>query len=152
MIKKFKVLNILFVGLIALFSFIGCDDKVSFGPKEIHWDRDMCERCKMVLSDRHFSAQVVNPDNGKKYVFDDLGCAILWLKNEKVAWADKALIWVNDAKTGQWIDAKSAFYDAVSLTPMSYGFGAHFSKDDISHPNAVLSYEEVQRRVISIGK
>lgn len=130
----------------------GCDTKIDLNPKKIHWDRDMCERCKMVLSDRKFSAQAINPDNGRKYVFDDIGCVILWFKENKIAWKDNAVIWVNDAKTGEWIDARKAFYDTLNITPMAYGFGAHAKKEDIKVEQEVIDFEEVVRRVIKIGK
>lgn len=130
----------------------GCDTKIDLEPKKIHWDRDMCERCKMVLSDRKFSAQAINPDNGRKYVFDDIGCVILWFKENNISWKDRAVIWVNDAKTGEWIDARKAFYDALNITPMAYGFGAHTKKEDIKTDQEVIDFEEVTRRVIKIGK
>ena len=130
----------------------GCDTKIDLNPKKIHWDRDMCERCKMVLSDRKFSAQAINPDNGKKYVFDDIGCVILWFKENNISWKDRAVIWVNDAKTGEWINARKAFYDALNITPKAYGFGAHAKKEDIKTDQEVIDFEEVTRRVIKIGK
>ena len=48
-------------------------------PVDFVWDREACEECKMALSDPHYSAQVIDP-NGKAYYFDDIGCAILWLR------------------------------------------------------------------------
>jgi len=130
----------------------GCDTKIDLNPKKVHWDRDMCERCKMVLSDRKFSAQAINPENGRNYVFDDIGCVILWFKENKITWKDNAVIWVNDAKTGEWIDARKAFYDTLNITPMAYGFGAHAKKEDIKAEQEVIDFEEVARRVIKIGK
>lgn len=130
----------------------GCDTKIDLSPKKIHWDRDMCERCKMVLSDRNFSAQVINPSNGKSYVFDDIGCAILWFQENNIEWKEKAVIWVNDAKTGAWIDARKAFYDVANITPMAYGFGAHATKAEIKEGQEIIDFEEVARRVIKIGQ
>ena len=146
--KKFNALLI----LLMTFFMVGCDTKIDLNPKKIHWDRDMCERCKMVLSDRNFSAQVINPNNGKSYVFDDIGCAILWFKENKIEWKEQAIIWVNDTKTGEWIDARKAFYDAVNITPMAYGFGAHKNKGDIQEGHEMIGFEEVSKRVIKIGK
>ena len=107
---------------------------------------------QMVLSDRKFSAQVINPDNGKNYVFDDIGCVILWFKENNIAWKEHAVIWVNDAKTGEWIDARKAFYDVANITPMAYGFGAYAKKEDIKEGQEMIDFEEVTRRVIKIGK
>lgn len=114
--KKFSFL----LALLGLF-LIGCDNKAALEPKKVHWDRDMCERCKMVLSDRKFSAQAINPQTGRKYYFDDIGCAILWFRENKISWENEAILWVNDAQSGEWIDAKTAFYDTENITPMAYG-------------------------------
>jgi len=47
--------------LIYLFSIIalltGCYND-NTGPTEIKWDRHTCERCRMVISDKHFAVQV----------------------------------------------------------------------------------------------
>ena len=94
MIRIYKLV----LAFLMIFWMIGCDQKPNLGAKTVHWDRDMCERCRMVLSDRRFSAQVVHPDTGKTYLFDDIGCAILWFKENKIDWADRAVIWVNDVK------------------------------------------------------
>jgi len=145
----------LFKFLVSLTLFIwlqGCDSKISMDAKKVHWDRDMCERCKMVLSDRKFSAQVLHPDTGRKFAFDDIGCVILWFKEDRIEWADRAVIWVNDAKTGEWIDARKAWYDVENITPMAYGFGAHLTKESIIQGQEIIDFNEVTRRVIKIGK
>jgi copper chaperone NosL len=145
----------LFKFLVSLTLFIwlqGCDSKISMDAKKVHWDRDMCERCKMVLSDRKFSAQVLHPDNGRKFAFDDIGCVILWFKEDRIEWAGRAVIWVNDAKTGEWIDARKAWYDVENITPMAYGFGAHLTKESIIQGQEIIDFNEVTRRVIKIGK
>lgn len=145
--KKFSFL----LFLLGLF-FAGCDSKPNFEPKKVHWDRDMCERCKMVLSDRKHSAQVVNAQTGRKYTFDDIGCVILWFKEDKITWNDQAIIWVNDAQSGEWINAKEAFYNSENITPMAYGFGAYKSREQIKEGAEVIDFAEVSRRVIKIGK
>lgn len=147
MMKKFSLIFC----FLSLF-FLGCENKTNFEAKKVHWDRDMCERCKMVLSDRKFSAQVIHPQNAKKYPFDDIGCVILWFKEDKISWIDTAIIWVNDAKSGEWIDARKAFYSVENITPMAYGFGAHLKKEDIQVGQEVIDFEEVTKRVIKIGK
>ena len=145
--KKFSFL----LALLGLF-LIGCDNKAALEPKKVHWDRDMCERCKMVLSGRKFSAQAINPQTGRKYYFDDIGCAILWFREDKISWENEAILWVNDAQSGEWIDAKTAFYDTENITPMAYGFGAHKSAQSIKAGLEIIGFEEVKRRVIKIGK
>ena len=94
-------------------------------PVDFVWDRVACEECKMALSDPHYSAQVIDP-NGRAYYFDDIGCAILWLRRQP--WEDKARTWVNDLKTTEWIEAKKAnWISGDPRTPMGYGFAATLS-------------------------
>jgi nitrous oxide reductase accessory protein NosL len=107
----------------------GCSKKsADNGAVKMHWDRDMCERCKMAVSERKFAVQVINPDTHKVYKFDDIGCAVLWFDEEHIPWKDRAKIWITDAKTGEWIDARTAKYTDDSITPMAYGFAAYTDK------------------------
>lgn len=113
----------------------GCGEKdPGHGPGKMHWDRDTCVRCNMIISDRRFAAQIRGGEMGGKtgvgkrklYKFDDIGCALFWLKEQKIPWADApdTEIWVTDAKTGEWLEARTAHYIAGKTTPMLYGYGA----------------------------
>ncbi|SFV52863.1 hypothetical protein MNB_SV-12-1347 [hydrothermal vent metagenome] len=112
----------------------------------------MCARCVMVVSDRKNTVQVRDPRTGKKYMFDDIGCTILWFKDKKIEWKDQAKIWITDVNTGEWIDARTAFYDTENITPMAYGFSAHKTKSTIKEGQEIINFEEVTKRVIKIGK
>jgi len=118
---------LLILALLALL-LTACSGDPGTGPKEVKWDRDACERCRMVLSDRNYSAQVRYWPEGKKRSkvlgFDDVGCATLWL--EEQSWKDdpRVEIWVTDHRNGQWIDARTAAYVKGKITPMEYGLGA----------------------------
>ena len=147
---KIKLLLISFIGF--SFFFSGCEEKPKNGIAKVHWDRDMCARCVMVVSDRKNTTQVKDPQTGKKYMFDDIGCTILWFKDENITWKDKAIIWITDVNTGQWIDARTAFYDTENITPMAYGFSAHKTKNTIKKDQEIIDFEEVSKRVIKIGK
>ena len=132
-------------------SFYGCEKKSTTELSKVHWDRDMCARCVMVVSDRANTVQVRNPDTGKTYMFDDLGCAVLWFEEEKIAWKNKAVIWINDNQTGKWINARTAFYDADNITPMDYGFAAHKEKVSIKKGKEVIPFKEVEKRILKMG-
>jgi len=110
------------------FLLFGCGEKKIGEVQKVHWDRDMCERCKMAISERKYAFEIIDPKTGKAYKFDDIGCGILWLDEEKIPWKDKAIMWITDAKTGEWLDAKKAFYTDDSITPMAYGFAAYSQK------------------------
>jgi uncharacterized protein YkuJ len=144
---KFLLSSVLFASF-----FVGCGEKSNSGVAEVHWDRDMCARCVMVVSDRKNTVQVRDPENGKKYMFDDIGCMVLWFIDENIAWKDKAIIWITDVDTGEWLNARTAFYDTQNITSMAYGFSAHKTKDAIKEGEEIVDFNEVVRRVIKIGK
>jgi len=104
-----------------------CSGGPDTGPGEVRWDQDVCARCIMAVSDRHFSAQVRGGPAGvrtKLYFFDDLGCAVLWLEQQE--WRDdpRTEMWVNDSDSGEWLDAFAAYYEPGNITPMDFGLGA----------------------------
>ena len=140
------------LGILLLLGLNGCNSKPTdkMALHEVHWDRDMCERCKMVTSDRHHSVQIINPQTGRAYMFDDIGCALLWFDEEHIEWRDQAKIWITDSKSGKWIDARSAFYDSESITPMAYGLAAHEKKEDIKAGSEVLEFDALHDIVVKI--
>lgn len=108
----------------ALVFLAACSRDPGTGPVDVKWDRDACARCRMVVSDRVFAAEVRSGPKRQVYKFDDLGCAIVWLEDQP--WKDDPAteIWVADFRTGQWLDARKAYYVSVKNTPMDYGLGA----------------------------
>jgi len=139
--------------IIILLTFNGCDKKpITTELRDIHWDRDMCARCKMVTSDRDNSVEIINPNNGKYYVFDDIGCTLLWFEDEDIKWKNIAKIWITDAITGEWIDGRDAYYDGENITPMAYGFMAHKDKNDIKDGKKIFRYDQLLEQVKEIEK
>jgi len=148
-----NVIKLLLVMGLVFFGFNACDSKKNnTEAREVHWDRDMCERCKMVVSDRHHAVQIINPQTHKTYMYDDLGCAVLWFKEEHIPWENQAVIWITDAKNGKWIDARKAYYDTGNITPMAFGFAPHLNKEDIAKGKEILTYKEVSKKIIEIKK
>ena len=143
--KKVLKVKLFLVSLLLLVT--GCqENKTDSGVAEMHWDRDMCARCVMVISDRKNSVQLRDAKN-KVHKFDDIGCMALWLKEEKIELKDSAKIWITDLQTGEWIDARTAFYTAGNITPMSFGYSAYKSKESIKDGTAILTYDEVMRSI-----
>jgi nitrous oxide reductase accessory protein NosL len=133
--------------LVAVLS--GCSSEPLTGPVDIKWDRDVCVRCSMVISDRHFAAQIRNPMK-KVLKFDDFGCAVFWKEHQ--TWSDAEIeFWVansaDDASRGKWLDARKAFYVGGKRTPMGYGFGAVSG----TVPGA-LGYDEARKLILAKGK
>ncbi len=144
-IKRFLKNSSTALLLFYLFLFISCKGgNQEQLPVDFVWDRVACEECRMALSDPHYSAQVIDP-GGRPYYFDDIGCAILWLKRQP--WKDKARTWVNDVKTGEWIEATEAnWIYGDPKTPMGYGFAATLAP--VEKP---LDYKTVKKWML-IGK
>ena len=140
-----KLFNLFFILLI----FLGCERKIELGVHEVHWDRDMCIRCKMVVSDRMYAAQTTDPTTGKTYYFDDIGCVVLWFVEDEIEWADKAIIWVTDVKTGKWVNAREAKWSTISITPMAFGFAAHKAGSE-PKGEEVIGYDEMAKRSIAL--
>lgn len=139
------------VPLLAWLFLSACSGDPGTGAAEVKWDRDICERCRMVLSDNLYSAQIRGGEEGKKtkvYKFDDLGCAILWLEQQE--WRDdpRTEIWVNDHHTGEWIDARTAHYVKDKITPMAYGLGAQQSavEGSLNYAEAIEHIHVVEER------
>ncbi len=113
--------------LLAALLLPACGGDPGTGPVAVKWDRDACERCRMVLSDRRFSAEVRGGPAErptKVYKFDDVGCAMLWLDEQP--WRDdpRTEVWVTDHRDGRWIDGRHAWYLTGYTTPMEYGLAA----------------------------
>jgi len=99
------------------------------GPQAVHYDRDVCEQCRMMISDPHFAAEVRAKD-GVLHRFDDIGGAVLWM-NAHGGPDAQAEIWVMNMKDGQgWLEARTAYFIAGQTTPMDFGFGAIVGKTD----------------------
>jgi nitrous oxide reductase accessory protein NosL len=139
----------LILPLILALSGCGGEDKTT-GAGKIRWDREICARCAMAVSDRNFSAQIRGGKPEKKtklYKFDDVGCAVIWLDEQK--WKDdpRTEIWVNDHRTGGWIDAKTAWYVKMNNTPMDYGLGAQTDPAE-----GALNFEQAKKHIYEVEK
>lgn len=77
----------------------------------------------MGISDRRYAAQVRLAGDRRAHVFDDLGCALLWLDDAGVDGETSSEIWVRDPRGERWIDARDTLFSEGLGTPMSYGFG-----------------------------
>ena len=142
-----KRIALLLAMLLPGLGLAGCFEGEQSGPEKIHWDRDACHVCRMLISDRRFAAEVRAGPSREVYKFDDLGELVIWLEDQK--WKDdpKTEIWVMDFETGnKWLDARKAFYLTGRHSPMDYGFGAVEKKLP-----GTISFEEMRKRAIKRG-
>ena len=125
----------------------GCFGDPETGPVEIKWDRDTCEVCRMLISDRHFAAQLRGGPKHKAYKFDDIGELVHWLEVQTWKADPKVEIWVMDMKTGsKWLNARKAHYLPGQRSPMDYGFGAVESPSERS-----INFDEMVRKAKQRG-
>jgi len=131
--------------LLSMLLLLACgENKETDKAAPMHWDRDMCARCVMVISDRKNSVQVIENKSKKVYKFDDLGCMVIWAKDNSKD-IKNSKVWVTDANTGEWIDAKKAFYTSGNVTPMAYGFSAYKSKENLSN---TMTFDKVYKEIL----
>ncbi len=128
-----------------------CSNEPESGPDEVRWDRDACKRCRMVLSDKHYAAQIRYFPEGKRskvVKFDDIGCATIWLEDKQWKNHPKTEIWVADHHSGDWIDAVTAIYVHTKTSPMEYALGAQTDADEqgLTFEQAKLHIEEVEKK------
>ncbi|MBS1191987.1 MAG: hypothetical protein H6R10_3779 [Rhodocyclaceae bacterium] len=119
------------------------------GMAEIHWDRDTCTRCRMVISDRRFAAEVRGGPKDEVFKFDDIGCVAFWLKAQP--WNTDPRIWVADAGSRgdgvAWLDARKARYVSGKTSPMAYNYAA------FPLPQAgSLDFPEMREHILLRGK
>jgi len=99
-------------------------------PKEYQ-----CSECNMDVENLDYMAEIITQE-GNTYFFDDIGCAVLWLKNHT---PDISRMVAKTHDTHKWIDAKKAWYSRTDATPMGYGFAAYEIKKD-----GMIPYEEMR--------
>lgn len=131
----------------------GCvKSPASNGWVDVKWDRDTCTRCRMVISDRRFAAEVRGGPQNDVFKFDDIGCAVFWLRDQ--SWADErsTRLWVVDATAPtvepvSWLDGRTAQYTAGRISPMGYNFAASAKQQA-----QAVGFEEMRQRVLMRGR
>ncbi|MCP4183672.1 MAG: hypothetical protein GY761_10195 [Hyphomicrobiales bacterium] len=133
--------------LLSVMMLAGCTGEPQTGPVEIRYDREVCDYCRMIISDPRFAAEIRQAKGSEVFMFDDIGDAIHWLKRAGWKEAPDTEIWVRDMKTGtRWLDAREAWFLPGQNSPMAYGYGAFTEKSE-----TVVSFEEMRNAVIAKG-
>jgi copper chaperone NosL len=140
--KFIKISLSTFLLCAAFILFQSCLSEKIEKPIELHWDRDSCSNCRMVISDKRFAAQVIG-ENNQVYKFDDIGCAVHWINsNSKQAIRS---VWVKDISGEKWLNAKTAFWEKVEIhSPMGHNFCPRITKTDHSH-----SYQMMTEKILN---
>jgi copper chaperone NosL len=90
------------------------------GPVEPAWDRVACARCRMLLTDPRYAAQLHTPA-GEVLFFDDPGCLLLYRAEQRAA---PAAAFFHDSAGGGWLAEAEARFVPAAETPMGHGFAA----------------------------
>ncbi len=126
-------------------------------PEPIHYGRDECAVCKMIISDQRFGTEIVLT-TGKVYKFDSIECMIEFLHRHAKTSSDIAATLVtNFLAPGTLIDAHTAYYlkSEKLPSPMGADLSAYAAENQARHAQAqyggdVLSWEAVQQYVMSL--
>lgn len=130
----------------ALLAACNEDDPWPEGMTPIKWDRDTCQRCKMIISDRRFAVEIKGGPKDTVFKFDDIGCAATWRveKIEDYPWmtASDTRFWVAAYPGGGkiWLDPQTAHFQSGHTSPMGYNYAAFASAQADS-----ISYVDVQK-------
>jgi copper chaperone NosL len=149
MTERFRREVCVTITLLVLISFsVGCRENAHTGPGKIHWDRQACEHCQMVISERRHAVQIREIGERRTHAFDDLGCALLWLDGRESVSSDgeDPEIWVRNASGADWIDARNARFEEGQSTPMAYGFSSAEAGVELADMRARVRETERQRR------
>ncbi len=79
-----------------------------------------CDYCHMVITSERHAAELV-PATGAARTFDEPGCLLRFVAGRPDV-ADERL-WVRDEATGEWIDARRAFYVVPDRPPAGMMYG-----------------------------
>ena len=106
---------------IILLILASCDNDKVLKPVDIHYGQDICERCKMIISEERFSSQMILK-NGEVYNFDDIGGMITYVSENKIN-PETAIIYVKDFNTKKWLTSDEAVFISLENinSPMNFG-------------------------------
>lgn len=90
------------------------------GPRPIVWDRETCAECHMMISDRHYAAQLQTQE-GEVLDFDDPACLMTYVVHHHPR---IQVIYFRQSQQDRWVDYHSvAFLHSVD-SPMGHGYEA----------------------------
>lgn len=110
---------ILLLILSVLMTIVSCSSGPDLDePPDIRYGEDSCDRCLMIINEARFAAAYVT-DAGQIRRFDDIGGMVAY--TEEIS-EDRAVYWVHDFDTEEWLKAYEAFYvESQQQSPMGFG-------------------------------
>jgi hypothetical protein len=107
------------------------------GPAPVAYDRASCTRCRMLIGEPAFAAQI-QWSSGDVSLFDDPGCLLLYLDEHP---GEVRALWFHHVREDRWIPGDRVAFAPASPTPMGYGLGAV----DAGTPGALSRAEALAR-------
>jgi copper chaperone NosL len=103
----------------------GCADD---GPPTVRYGHEGCAYCRMIVNDDRFAAALVTT-SGEALKFDDVCCLVDHLSDNPGV---EKSVWVRGYRSGQWHDARSAYfaYGPKLQTPMGAGLAAVATREE----------------------
>jgi copper chaperone NosL len=127
---KIAVAALFLLGLGLLVRAIVTAQTLPQGPEPVAWDRVACARCRMLVSDPRFAAQLQTSD-GRTLFFDDPGCLLTYVHSERLERplpdAEQPAIhavYFHHVDAERWLSRDEVAFAPVEHTPMGYGLGA----------------------------
>ncbi len=105
------------------FLMLGCQSPAPLDkPPDIRYGEDVCDKCRMIISEARFAAAYVTRQ-GEVRRFDDIGDMVQYHQEQA---EEVAVFWVHDFETEEWLRADRAFFvmSADIRTPMGHGIVA----------------------------
>ena len=112
-------MNLIMILIVLL--LMSCSNDKELRPVDIHYGQDICERCKMIISEEKFSSQLIM-QNGTVYNFDDIGGMMVYMLENKIT-PEEERIFVKEFNSNRWLGLKEAVFVNIENinTPMNFG-------------------------------
>ncbi len=148
--SKFAVLAL----LIATISISSCGNS---SPISIDYNKDVCESCKMSISESHFASELIT-SKGRVYKFDDLACMLLFQK-EHSDLTFKASYAADFLQNNNLIDVNTAFFvkHESYKSPMGGNIAAFSSEQEAEKQaqtlqTAILTWSDLSKEATMSGQ
>lgn len=97
-------------------------------PPPVIYGEDVCDRCNMIINEERFAAAYWTAE-GEPRRFDDVGGMLAYLQENPEE--EVASYWVHDVESGEWLNARDAYFvpHTAMKTPMGFGIGVYADRD-----------------------
>jgi len=102
-------------GLIACLIVLACMFSCSRSAEPVEYGKDDCSYCKMTIVDKRFAAEMIDK-KGRVYKFDDIGCMMHYLAENKLPETDMKFF-VSD-----YLQKEKGFLNAVGAVYIQNDF------------------------------